>query len=341
MSLTYGIAKVGGDGGDFAFDEDLGIPTWGPPFGKKEGPSTVYNSLDPNKEMISQADIVNPGAVYSVGSVLCSTTGGTGTGAQVLVRTDQAAGNLSFSILEPTAGFTNWQNSTISTYNVAEGLYSYIRDTATGENTVSGTTAAVATAGGTGAGVTVLLTITNGSITKITPADKGKGYKVGEILTVPAEKISSAAQAVNGGSPVAVLGDLTIVLNDYNITGNIIEIIEFTNGGSGYTVGDVLTLQEIGSDQTGEGEIEVTQLDLGLEASVAIDYLQARNIMYPRAIRVSEGTVDDPKTIEFITFGDENVIIPGFIAGSIFPFTFREIVSKNTDVSVQSITILY
>lgn len=119
-----------------------------------------------------------------------------------------------------------------------------------------------------------------------------------------------------------------------DISGSIIEIVS-VDGGSGYTVGDTLTLQEIGSSNTGTATVDVATLDLGLSLN------SSPNNRYPRAVKVSTGTQAAPKTIEFVGLDDVNVIIGGFVAGGVFPFSFKQIIDAGTDAVLGDITILY
>jgi hypothetical protein len=76
-------------------------------------------------------------------------------------------------------------------------------------------------------------------------------------------------------------------------------------------------------------------LDLGLSLN------SSPNNRYPRAVKISTGTQAAPKTIEFVGLDDVNVIIGGFVAGGVFPFSFKQIIDAGTDAVLGDITILY
>ena len=139
---------------------------------------------------------------------------------------------------------------------------------------------------------------------------------------------------LNGGATV-IADKIDLFITEANITNGLLRIVNVLNGGTGYTAADVLTLQEIGGAETGTATITVATLGLGLSLN------SSPNNRYPRAVKTSTGTQAAPKTIEFVGLDDVNVIIGGFISGTVFPFSFKQIIDAGTDAALGEITILY
>lgn len=312
MNLSYGQAKTGGAGAtDWAFGTDLGIAT---------NFQTNLNIV-PNKGAIKTTEALVAGSGYSVGVGLikCSSTGGSGTGATFTCRTEYSVGAL---IANRSLTFNPGEfNENIT-----------IRVTATGDP-ITGSTTAIAGVSANGTGASFILSSTNGQINKCSVVAEGTGYIEGE--TISFTKV--AIEAGFGSGNVTNLpagGVLKVGPLAGDISGSIIQIVS-VDGGSGYTVGDTLTLQEIGSSNTGTATVDVLTLDLGLSLN------SSPNNRYPRAVKISTGTQAAPKTIEFVGLDDVNVIIGGFVAGGVFPFSFKQIIDAGTDAVLGDITILY
>tara|TARA_R110002126_G_scaffold52811_1_gene143250 strand:+ start:1029 stop:1964 length:936 start_codon:yes stop_codon:yes gene_type:complete len=311
MNLSYGIAKTGGVGAnDWAFDTDLGIAT----------NSQTNLSITPQKGMVKTTDTLVAGSGYSVGlgDIRCSSTGGSGTGAIFTCRTGYGGA----LVVDRSLFFKNDPfNNSIT-----------IRVTATGDP-ITGSTTAITGVSANGTTATFILSSTNGVINKCSVVALGTGYIEGEIISFTKVAIEAGYGAGNVTSLPAG-GVLKVVLQSGDVSGSIIQIVS-VEGGSGYTIGDTLTLQEIGSSTTGTATVEVLTLDLGQSL------ISSPNNTYPKAVRVTEGTVAAPKTIEFVGIDDVNVTIGGFIAGTIFPFNFKEIAAAGSNVTLTSTTILY
>ena len=312
MNLSYGKAKTGGAGADdWAFGTDLGIAT---------NFQTNLNIV-PAKGAIKTTEALVAGSGYSVGGGLikCSSTGGSGTGATFTCRTEYSVGAL---IANRSLTFNPGEfNENIT-----------IRVTATGDP-ITGSTTAIAGVSANGTGASFILSSTNGQINKCSVVAEGTGYIEGE--TISFTKV--AIEAGFGSGNVTNLpagGVLKVGPLAGDISGSIIQIVS-VDGGSGYTVGDTLTLQEIGSSNTGTATVDVLTLDLGLSLN------SSPNNRYPRAVKISTGTQAAPKTIEFVGLDDVNVIIGGFVAGGVFPFSFKQIIDAGTDAVLGDITILY
>jgi hypothetical protein len=330
MNLSYGLAKTGGTGaGTFAFGTDLGIAT-----------NTQTNiNIAPSKGDVATAAVTTLGVGYSStlnGTIQCSVSGGSGTGAIVQIETTPTGILIASSVINPTAGFTNFQNSTITSYDVDNSAYSFVRDTATGTNAVSGTTTALTTtSSGSGTGATVLLTVSNGSVINTVISAVGSDYVAGEIISVSVANMQAAMNVINGGDATVILSKIDLLITESNITNGLLRIVNVLNGGSGYTAADVLTLQEIGGTETGTATITVGTLGIGFSTDAS------PNNIYPKGVTVSVGTQAATKTIEFVGMDDVNVIIGGFVAGTVFPYQFKQIIDAGTDAVLGNITILY
>ena len=330
MNLSYSLAKTGGAGAnDFAFGTDLGIAS-----------NTQNNiSIIPAKGGVATATFTSAGVGYSStanGPIQCTVSGGSGTGAVVEIETSNSGFLIANSVINPTASFTLFQNTTISTYDVANSNYSFVRDTASGTNAVSGTTTALTTtSNGSGSGATVLLTVTNGSVTNAVISAVGSSYVPGEIISVSVANMQAAMNVINGGNATVILNKIDLLITEANATNGLSRIVNVLSGGSGYTAADVLILQEIGGAEIGTATITVATLDTGFSTNAS------PNNNYPRAVKISSGTQAAPKTIEFVGMNDVNVIMGGFIAGGVFPFAFKQIIDAGTDALLGEITILY
>lgn len=329
INFSYGLAKTGGGAAsDWAFGTDLGIAT----------NAQRNTSITPLRSDVKTATVTSLGVGYSStlnGPIQCSVSGGTGNGAIVQIDTTPTGILIANSVINPTAGFTAFQNGRIIGYNVDNSAYSFVRDTATGANTISGTTTALTTtSNGGGTGATVLLTVTNGSVTRTQISGVGSGYVAGEIISVSVANMQAAMNVLNGGATV-IADKIDLFITEANITNGLLRIVNVLNGGTGYTAADVLTLQEIGGAETGTATITVATLGLGLSLN------SSPNNRYPRAVKTSTGTQAAPKTIEFVGLDDVNVIIGGFISGTVFPFSFKQIIDAGTDAALGEITILY
>ena len=312
MNLSYGQAKTGGAGAtDWAFGTDLGIAT---------NFQTNLNIV-PAKGAIKTTEALVAGSGYSVGVGLikCSSTGGSGTGATFTCRTEYSVGAL---IANRSLTFNPGEfNENIT-----------IRVTATGDP-ITGSTTAIAGVSANGTAASFILSALNGVINKCSVVAEGTGYIEGETISFT----KTAIEAGFGAGNVTNLptgGVLNVGPLAGDISGSIIQIVS-VDGGSGYTVGDTLTLQEIGSSDAGTATVDVLTLDLGLSLN------SSPNNRYPRAVKLSSGTQAAPKTIEFVGLDDVNVIIGGFVIGTVFPFSFKQIIDAGTDAALGEITILY
>ena len=337
MNLSYGLAKTGGT---WAFDTDLGIQT------DFQSNSTAVAKTPAKGEIATINTIVtgsgytlNPGGLPKEG-ILCSATNGTGSGAIFQVSSIASAGNLvTGASVVNTAGFNNYQNALLLAHDPNDtDPYTYAKVTSSGASFSGTSLVPLVGTSATGSTATFTVTVSGGSVTSVIIATAGSGYLVGDVVTIT-EATLEANPSFGGG--IKFQGDLKLLLTEdavNTVSGGIntgVETITVVNGGSGYVVGDVLTLQEVGSSQTGTAQVTVATL------GIANTVITAPNNRYPRAVRVTEGTIAAPKTIEFVGMNDVNVIIGGFLAGSIFPMNFKQIVDAGSDVTLGDTTILY
>jgi len=341
MNLSYGLAKTGGTGASkWAFSTDLGIQT------DFQSNSTAVAKTPTKGEIATINTIVtgsgytlNPGGLPKEG-ILCSATNGTGSGAIFQVSSIASAGNLvTGASVVNTAGFDNNQNALSIAHDPNDtDPYTYAYITATGQAFNGTSLVPLVGTSATGSTATFTVTVSSGSVTGVIIATAGSGYLVGDVVTIT-EATLEATPSFGGG--INFQGDLKLLLTENGVntvSGGIntgVATITVVNGGSGYTAADVLTLQEIGSSQIGTAQVTVATL------GIANTVITAPNNRYPRAVRVAEGTIAAPKTIEFVGMDDVNVIIGGFVSGSIFPMNFKQIVDAGSDVTLGLTTILY
>ena len=327
MNLSYGLAKTGGAGAtDWAFGTDLGIAT-----NSQERSWEVART--PAKGTISTFGTVVTGSGYPLGVdrvLVQSSTDGSGQGFSCIANIVEVAGILKVgSSVKNTAGFDNYQNSLRLAYDPTdEDPYTYVRLTSTGDP-VSGSTTAVAGTTAAGTAGTFLVNITGGSVSSVIVAAGGTLYKVGEVVTLLKADLEA-------GFPAHVfMSDLKLILSEENVTGGIaVNSVRVLNGGVGHAVGNVITLTE---ENTTGGTGTLTVATLGIANPV----VTAPNNRYPRAVKTSTGTQAATKTIKFVGMDDNDVIIGGFVAGTVFPFQFKQIILLGTDAALGEITILY
>ena len=333
MNLSYGQAKTGGAGAnDWAFGTDLGIATnaevsFDTYANKGMIKTTEASDGSDNqrgsgytlgtKQMTSNVD--NPLDV--IGEATCSATGGTGTGAVFQIRTIYSRGVLVI-------------NNSLLLKNDPHNLSTTAKSGAGVPLTQSTTPITGTQAGGNGANATYQVNFVRGNITSVTVVTGGTGYISGTTAGT-AITLATADIAAGLGGGAVVSNDIIVIPLQGDVSGGIGSVINVTNGGSRYTVGDVLTLQEIGSSDIGDGKVVVETLSGGMVTGAA------PNNRYPRAVKISTGTQAAPKTIEFVGMDDVNVIIGGFVAGTVFPFQFKQIIDAGTDAILGNITILY
>lgn len=333
MIGTYGIAKIDvaaitDANVQYLRDTDLGLTLR----------NFTSESVIPAKGETATINTIVAGSGYTLTKdglpkegILCSATGGSGTGAQFMITSVEDQGLLNVgSSIQPTAKFQEYQNSLYRAFDYnSPNPYTYARVTATGLP-LTATSAAVLGASSTGAAGTFIVTVTNGLITNVTIAAPGAGYKVGDIVTITKATLE-AAGAFGGGN--VFLSDLNILLTEANITGGINANADITvvNGGSGYTIGDTLTLQEVGSDNVGTGTVDVLTLGTALNTTGTI-------LSYPTGIMNTGGTAGAITVKD--TVGN-TVVLGAMQPGVIRKFAFSQVLGAGTGPAVGEVTILY
>jgi len=332
MIGSYGIAKIDiaaitDANVQFLRDTDLGLLY-------RSGISQSVSPVPTGK--VLTATITTPGKGYSLplnGTVLCDTTsvGGVGTGLQVEVRTDESGTMALRSSVKNTAGFDNYQNTLALNFDGDNpDPYTYGRITATGQPFSGTSLVPLAGTSKTGTAGTFNVTVSNGSVTSVTVAVAGSGYKVGDVVTITKALLETAGSfTVTGGN--VFQGDLTIFLNEDNITGQIIEIVRFI-GGTGYAVAEDLILQEVGGSNRGTGVIAVATLEtVGLSTPGPIN-------KYPTGI-MNTGATAGAIVVKDTT--GNTVVLGAMQPGVIRPFGFSQVMGAGTGPAVGEITILY
>jgi len=334
MNFTYGQAKTGGGGAtDWAFGTDLGIAT-----DAEVSFDTYANKGMIKTTVVSDGSDNQRGSGYTlgtrrmssnvdnaddvIGQATCSATGGTGTGAVFQIQTIYSRGVLVI-------------NNSLLLKNDPHNLSTTANLTATGAPLTESTTPIVGTqAGGNGANATYQVNFVGGNVTSVTVIAGGTGY-----ITGPANggaiTLAKAAIEAGLGAGKVVSNDIIVIPQQGDVSGGVGSVINIINGGSGYTAADILTLQEIGSLDIGDGKVVVGTLDTGMVTGAS------PNNRYPTGLRLSTGTSAAPKTVEFIGMDDVRVIIGGFTNGTVFPFQFKQIIDAGTDAVLGEITILY
>jgi hypothetical protein len=332
--ITYGIAKIDvaaitDASVQFLRDTDLGI----------NRTQTKSQSISPAKGEIATISTVVTGSGFNLTpgggpehGILCSATGGTGSGARFMVQSIAAGGLMAAnSSVKNTAGFDEKQNTLLLKFNPGSpDPYTYARITASGQP-FTGVSTALAGTSATGTTGTFIVTVSGGSVTGVKVSAVGTLYKVGDIVTITKATLEGAA-AFGGGN--IFNGDLTLLLTEENVTGGIntaVQTITVINGGSRYTAADTLTLQQVGSTNTGSATLDVVTLGGALNTPGPIKE-------YPSGIMNTGGTVGAIAVKD--TVGN-TVILGAMQPGVVRPFTFSEVQGAGTGPAVGEVTIFY
>ena len=338
MIGSYGIAKIDTDpvtdaNVQFLRDTDLGI----------NRTQTTSQNVIPAKGEIATITTVVTGSGFDLtpgggpkDGILCSATGGSGSGATFMVQSVASAGiMIAGSSVKNTAGFNEMQNNLAKNLKFDDSAtalapYTYARVTSSADP-FTGVSTAIAGTSATGTAGTFIVTVTGGSVTGVTVSASGTLYKVGDVVTIT-EATLEAGAAFGGGN--VFQGDLTLLLTEENVTGGIntvVDTITVINGGSGYTAADTLTLQQIGSSNTGSATLDVVTLSGALNTPGPIKE-------YPSAILNTGATAGAIQVIDSV---GNSVILGGMQPGVIRPFVFSQVLGAGTGPAIGEITIFY
>jgi len=342
MIYPYGNAKTGGAGADdFAFRTDLGIQT-------DFVPNTNRIAKTPAKGEIATMDAIataNQGGGYSSGTkqpitgIMTSNNGGENLFLSALAGEND---NITFSATGGTGSGATFTGTTIYRigHMVANLPFSFGSATTLPTTTVDGSTAGISGVAANGALANFIVKARGNTITEViveekTPAGadgQGTGYIIGEAIT-----ISKAAMDADGSLGV-VSGPITVFPTIDHVT-NGANIIKVLNGGSGYTVGDTLSLTQISpaqkgtpiGDSTGElATVVVATLGGALNTPGEIT-------KYPTGI-INTGTAG---AIQVKDVAGNTVILGAMQPGIVRRFSFSQVMGAGTGPAVGEVTILY
>ena len=328
MIGTYGIAKIGvasitDANVQYLRDTDLGLPFRG----------TKSENEVPAKGTAATFSTVSTGYGYTIGkskTLVQSATDGTGTGLKVITDIVEDDGILVVgSELQNTAIFNQFQNDLLLAFNGENpDPYTYARITATGQ-AFTGVSNAIPGTSATGTAGTFIVTVTSGSVTKVTVAAGGTVYKVGDVVT-----ITKAVLELNGsfGGGNVFQSDLELLVTEDNVLGRIAEFdgITLLSGGEGHAIGDVITLSEEGSTVVGTGALTVATLGGALNTPGEIT-------KYPTGI-INTGTAG---AISVKDVAGNTVVLGAMQPGIVRKFSFSQVMGAGTGPAVGEVTILY
>ena len=334
MIGTYGIAKIGVADitraeVQYLRDTDLGIQTdfqvntvKTPNKGeiltteKSDGTDNQRGSgyTLGTRRMASNVDNVDG----VIGEATCSAIGGSGSGAVFQVQTIYSRGVMVINnslLLKPDP------------HNVSTTAKS-----GAGVPLTESTTPILGTqAGGNGANATFQVNFVRGNIASVTVVAGGSGYITGQVGNAGIT-LASAAIAAGLSAGAVVSNDLIVIPQQGDVSGGIGSVINIINGGAGYTAGNVLTLQEIGSSDIGDGKVVVATLDAGQVVSTA------PNNMYPTGILNTSGTAG---VIVVKDLRGNQIPLGQMLPGVIRKFAFTQVMGAGTGPEVGEVTILY
>ena len=328
MIGTYGIAKIGvasitDANVQYLRDTDLGLPFRG----------TKSENEVPAKGTAATFSTVSTGYGYTIGkskTLIQNATDGTGTGLKVITDIVEDDGILVVgSELQPTAIFNQFQNDLLLAFDGENpDPYTYARITATGQ-AFTGVSNAIPGTSATGTAGTFIVTVTSGSVTKVTVAAGGTVYKVGDVVT-----ITKAVLELNGsfGGGNVFQSDLEFLVTEDNVLGRIAEFdgITLLSGGEGHAIGDVITLSEEGSTVVGTGALTVATLGGALNTPGEIT-------KYPTGI-INTGTAG---AISVKDVAGNTVVLGAMQPGIVRKFSFSQVMGAGTGPAVGEVTILY
>ena len=236
---------------------------------------------------------------YTQNGVPC--TGGSGTGFKV-------------DIVVPTGG---WYDNGFATIN--DGGAGYYVDTADGGGVSgTGTTTGISATGGSGSGLKLDFTISGGKITGITTNTAGSNYENGDVLT-----ISQGSQAAINPTTYS-----TFTLD--KVRGTISRMssggIKIKDPGTGYSLSDVLVINQPGSDANAAIVI-IQVLDFGSTKATAGPVTPGDN-QGSNGAWVPPKIPKKPKIPKMQSLSDMIQKVPGMQGNMTQAFDFKNIVGN-------------
>jgi hypothetical protein len=193
-------------------------------------------AVNPSSGGILLPTITNGGSLYTNGIYTgVSITAVSGSGATATVT---VSGNKVTSINMTSAG---------SGYTVGEAIN--ISAAAIG-GTGSGFSGTVGSLNN-GSGALATVTVSGGSVTIVNITTNGSGYSVGQTLSIPTASIGGTGSGFVGTS--ATLNDGSGALATVTVVSGSITSVVITSGGSGYSIGETVTVLASNVGGTGSG----------------------------------------------------------------------------------------
>ena len=273
--------------GDWKPNTDLGIviPNLNPPINTNPAKGAI-KSVSLGREAGEEFG-------YTAGNILCNSTGGTGGGATFNIEATQIAG-----VLIPRQKMS-------------------LTPSGSAKTGTDGTTGAIVSTSQNGSGATFQLVAKGGVIQYAIVVSPGSGYTQGESI-----KISKTSIIEDGVLGNKISSGVQIYVSGNDITASISKVNGLANGGSRYTVGDVLTLTD-SITGTGSGQVTITALDMG-----TLVVIQKK---YPIGLYISKylgGEGVTGGTIELVLLDDSMVNFDNLIQGTILPIAFKQILTN-------------
>ena len=301
-------------------------------------------SVSPAKGAGATLSAFTAGNGYTIGkgrTLIQNATTGTGTGLIVMADVVEDDGILIVgSELQTTAIFDKFQNDLLFAFDAEDvDPYTYARITSTGKS-FTGVSNAIAGTSTTGTSGTFIVTVTSGSVTKVTVSAGGTLYKVGDVVTITVGTLE--ANAAFGGGNV-FLSDLNILVGEDNVLGGVEALgagginvtnglsgVTIINGGKAHRVGDVITLSEEGSTFVGTATVTIGTLSPAINTPGEIK-------IYPAAIKnIGAGA----QVINILNLEGILVSLGTLQPGELIPVSFTQ-VEGTTPATVGTVQILY
>ena len=177
-----------------------------------------------------------------------------------------------------------------------------------------------------------LLTSATSSVPK-SPAKQPTGLTVDITVTLPTATLSAAGTGYSAGAIDSVTGGTgTGIEGTVAINAGVVTAFTFTNGGIGYTVGDVITLVQAGSDDN--ATITLTSAPNGAITTIAVNAAGSNyspgDIITVIQAGASGGTRAILSVQDLAPTADDAVLFKGVPAGSILPVSVDYVLTTST-----------